>query len=159
MKKIYADTSVIGGCFDVEFREDSLELFEAFKTGFFKMILSDLTQVELSRVRRAIKVKVREIPTNCVIDAQCTPEAFRLAEEYIRSGALTNKCYHDAMHIAIATIYEADVLASWNFKHTVNIEKIPVYNSVNESMGYKTINILTPDLILNAINYEKGEKL
>ncbi|GAA3941097.1 hypothetical protein GCM10022209_40360 [Chitinophaga oryziterrae] len=122
------------------------------------MILSDLTQVELSRARREIKMKIREIPTKYVIDVQCTTEALELAAEYIRSGALTNKSYHDAIHIAIASIYKADILASWNFKHIVNVEKIPVYNAVNESMGYKTIEILTPSLILNTISYEKSEK-
>jgi len=32
MKNIYADTSVIGGCFDNEFKGHSLSLFDAFKT-------------------------------------------------------------------------------------------------------------------------------
>ncbi|HKK62274.1 MAG TPA: hypothetical protein VJ951_06930 [Bacteroidales bacterium] len=34
-------------------------------------------------------------------------------------------------HIAITTIYKVNVLASWNFKHIVNLDKIRMYNSVN----------------------------
>ena len=44
-------------------------------------------------------------------------EAIKLAEKYITESALTNKNYNDALLIALATINNADVLASWNFKH------------------------------------------
>jgi hypothetical protein len=41
--KVYADTSTIGGCFDVEFKEWSLALFDEYKQGVKTMLLSDLT--------------------------------------------------------------------------------------------------------------------
>ena len=46
--RIYIDTSVIGGCFDSEFKEWSNKLFEEFKTGIKIAIISDITLVELS---------------------------------------------------------------------------------------------------------------
>jgi hypothetical protein len=67
-------------------------------------------------------------------------------------GALTNKSYNDALHIALATINNADVLASWNFKHIVNINRIRLYNSINLKLGYKMIEIRTPREILNTTN-------
>jgi len=30
----------------------------------------------------------------------------------------------DCRHIALATIYKVDVLASWNFKHIVNLSEL-----------------------------------
>ena len=42
-----------------------------------------------------------------------------LANLYLTEGAITNKHYEDAMHIALATINKVDVLVSWNFKHIV----------------------------------------
>ncbi len=36
-------------------------------------------------------------------------EAITLAEKYISEGALTNKSYNDALHIALATINNADL--------------------------------------------------
>jgi len=39
--KVYADTSTIGGCFDKEFKEWSVELFEEFKSGVKLLMLSD----------------------------------------------------------------------------------------------------------------------
>ena len=54
----------------------------------------------------------------------------------------------DCKHIALATINKVDVLASWNFKHIVNLERIKGYNGVNLKMGYSTIEIRNPkDLV------------
>jgi hypothetical protein len=75
-------------------------------------------------------------------------EAITLAEKYISEGALTNKSYNDALHIALATINNADVLASWNFKHIVNLDRIRLYNSINFRQGYRMIEIRTPREIL-----------
>lgn len=55
---------------------------------------------------------------------------------------------HDCLHIAIATLNNADLLASWNFKHIVNITKIRGYNGVNHMLGYKMLEIRTPREIL-----------
>jgi len=53
------------------------------------------------------------------------------------------------IHIALATIHNADVLVSWNFKHIVNIDRIRGYNTVNLSRGFKALDIRTPTEILN----------
>jgi hypothetical protein len=42
----------------------------------------------------------------------------------------------------------SDVLASWNFKHIVNLDRIKGYNGVNLKMGYSIVEIRNPkDLI------------
>jgi len=40
------------------------------------------------------------------------------------------------------------VLASWNFKHIVNLDRIKLYNSINLAMGYRMLEIRTPREIL-----------
>ncbi len=128
---VYTDTSTIGGCFDKEFKEWSVALFEEFKVGTKFIILSDLTLQELEFARQEIREKVLEIPASNQITISITDEAINLAENYINEGALTNKSYNDALHIALATLNNADVLASWNFKHIVNLSRIKLYNSIN----------------------------
>ena len=51
MKKIriYADTSVFGGCFDDEFSEDSKAFFNDIKSGKFILIVSSTTLRELNK--------------------------------------------------------------------------------------------------------------
>ena len=148
--KIYTDTSVIGGCFDTEFKEWSNALFQEFVVGTQQIMLSDLTLQELEFARDEIKSKVNEIPDENRIVLGVGDEAIKLAETYISEGALTNKSYNDALHIALATINNSDVLASWNFKHIVNLDRIRLYNSINFRLGYKMIEIRTPREILKS---------
>jgi hypothetical protein len=72
-----------------------------------------------------------------------------------KEGAQTNKSYSDGLHIALATIYRADVLASWNFKQIVNLNRIRLYNSIKYAAGYNLIEIRTRREILNVRHYEK----
>ena len=152
--KVYADTSTIGGCFDIEFKEWSLALFLEYQQGSKKIMLSDLTIQELEFARDEIRNKIDELPKEQIISLGVNDETIKLAETYINEGALTNKSYNDALHIALATLNNADVLASWNFKHIVNLDRIRLYNSINLRFGYRLIEIRTPREILNLIDNE-----
>lgn len=152
---VYVDTSVVGGCFDVEFREWSDELFEVLEKGSSLLMLSDLTLRELENAREEVRMKVWSVHEDNRVGVGIDDEAIALAQTYIQEGALTNKSYNDALHIALATIHNADVLASWNFKHIVNLNRIRLYNSINLRLGYRLIEIRTPREILNTENDEK----
>jgi hypothetical protein len=77
-----------------------------------------------------------------------TEEAKELANGYIAEKVIGKTSLEDCQHIAMATINKVDVLASWNFKHIVNMNRIRGYNSVNLKMGYATLEIRNPrDLI------------
>ncbi len=153
--KVYADTSTIGGCFDEEFKEWSIALFEEFKVGTKFIMLSDLTLQELELARQEVREKINEISDDYRITIGITDEAINLAESYIIEGALTNKSYNDALHIALATLNNSDVLASWNFKHIVNLNRIRLYNSINLKLGYRMIEIRTPREILKPKDHEQ----
>ncbi|MGO4292702.1 hypothetical protein [Chitinophaga sp. RAB17] len=155
MLNVYTDTSVIGGCFDHEFKDHSQALWEEFRNGIKKLILSDLVRMELDGARKEVKAKLTEVPSIYKVNIKTTVKASKLAEVYIAEGALSNKCYNDALHIALATLHSADILASWNFKHIVNLDKIKLYNSINLRMGYRLIEIRTPREILKPNDHEK----
>lgn len=149
---VYTDTSIIGGCFDSEFKVWSLALIDEFIAGIKKIVLSDLTIRELEMARNEVKDIIEEIPSENKIIVNIGDEAIHLAETYILEGALTNKSYNDALHIALATLNKANVLASWNFKHIVNLERIIPYNSINLRLGYMVIEIRSPREILKPTN-------
>ena len=75
---------------------------------------------------------------------QATDSALELADAYQARKILTPKFYDDGLHIALATIAEADVLVSWNFKHIVHFDKIRLFNAVNLEYGYKPLQIYSP---------------
>ncbi|HEX8460570.1 MAG TPA: hypothetical protein VF623_04045 [Segetibacter sp.] len=145
---VYSDTSTVGGCFDEEFQEWSVALFEEFKAGVKLLMLSDLTLQELELAPREVREKIIVVPNENCVAVGTTDEAIKLAETYITEGALTNKSYNDALHVALATLNNASVFASWNFKHIVNLDRIRLYNSINLKPGYRIIEIRTPREIL-----------
>ena len=53
--------------------------------------------------------------------------------------------------MALATVSQSSLIVSWNFKHIVNFQKIPMYNAVNTLNGYREIAIYSP---LEVIEYE-----
>jgi hypothetical protein len=80
---------------------------------------------------------------------ELTEEAIILADKYISEKVVGTTSREDCRHIALATINKVDVLASWNFKHIVNLDRIKGYNSVNMRLGYSIIEIRSPKDLIN----------
>jgi predicted nucleic acid-binding protein len=146
--RVYIDTSVIGGCFDQEFKEWSIKLFEEFKNGKKIAVISDITLDELDLAPKKVQSILKQIPDKYLKIVESNLETEELARQYILRKAVSDKFYLDALHIAIATYYNVTVLSSWNFKHIVNLDRIIKYNSVNIEMGYKVLEIRSPRDIL-----------
>lgn len=125
------NTSVIGGCFDVEFELWSNRLFEDFKSGRKIAVVSDVIIDELSSAPLQIQDVFKTIPKQFIEFILADSEARALADQYIIEKAVSERFYEDALHIALSTINQVNVLASWNFKHIVNLDKIRMYNAVN----------------------------
>ncbi|MBC8181263.1 PIN domain protein [candidate division KSB1 bacterium] len=141
--KIYVDTSVIGGCFDDEFKEFSNLLFNQFQTGKFIPVISDVTIRELKRAPTEV-TEITKIDSDILIQVPIDDEIRALAKLYINEGVMTIKNIEDATHIAAAVVSQVDLLVSWNFKHIVNINKIHSINAVNIKYGYHALEIYTP---------------
>lgn len=76
------------------------------------------------------------------------PEILRLREEYLRSGILEPGSFKDAEHVAAATFADVDLLISWNMKHIANPARVRRFSEVNVSMGYRSIPIYTPKVVM-----------
>lgn len=142
--RIYADTSAIGGCLDLEFREASTALIRLFESGQALLVLSDLTQLELDAAPKVVQEVLDLVPESFREYIELTGEASELALKYLQEGVLSESHWVDAQHIAMATVARVDVLVSWNFKHVVNLHRIRGYNSVNLKAGYPLLEIRTP---------------
>jgi predicted nucleic acid-binding protein len=148
IERVYIDTSVIGGCIDQEFKEWSITLFNEFKNGNKIAVISDITLDELELAPKKVQEIIKLIPNKFLEIVESNHESEQLAKQYINKGAVSEKFYLDALHIAIATYYNVTVLSSWNFKHIVNLDRIRKYNSVNIEQGYKILEIRSPRDIL-----------
>lgn len=103
---------------------------------------------ELELAPKPVRDLLSQIPIKHRDYVSKTDQITELADEYLSEGAVSNKFYEDALHIATATICKVDVLISWNFKHIANLTKIRLYNSVNLRNGYPVIEIRTPREVL-----------
>lgn len=150
MKKdrIYIDTSIVGGVFDVEFETETNLLFKRLERGEVVFVVSDLLDVELERAPSKVKNLLYQYPDEFFERVQLTVEAKELGELYVKENVVGQSSIEDCYHIAMATINNVDVLASWNFKHIVNFNRIKGYNAVNLKNGYNLLEIRNPkDLI------------
>jgi hypothetical protein len=149
LKRIYLDTSVYGGYFDIEFEVWTKILFSQIANNEFLVLYSYLIELEISFAPEQVQLLVNSIPTKNKELINYSDKAVELASLYIKENVVGLTSISDCIHIALATIHYADVLVSWNFKHIVNVERIRGYNSVNLNRGYKALDIRTPTEILN----------
>lgn len=143
-QRIYIDTSIVGGYFDDEFKDDTIALFNRFENNEITFVVSDLLELELLDAPENVRSLFTRYSADKFEIIALTQEAFILADTYIAEKVVGKSSLEDCRHIALATIHHVDVLVSWNFKHIVNLDRIKGYNSVNLRLGYQMIEIRSP---------------
>ena len=143
-QRIYIDTSVIGGYYDVEFEAATRQLFKRIADREFDVFFSEINEAELMSAPQKVKEVKDLIPYDCFHYISVTDEVETLSQLYITEGALGKTSENDAYHIALASINRIDCLISWNFKHIVNYDKIKMFNAINLRFRYPLIDIRSP---------------
>ena len=144
VQRVYVDTSVIGGCFDEEFAPWSNGLMEDFQRGIFKPVLSEILAAEILLAPEKVRAQYAALLVLEPEFAELTDAVQQLAAAYEARRILPKKFVSDALHIALATVAEVDMLVSWNFTHIVRFDEIRLFNAVNREQGYKSIEIYSP---------------
>ena len=147
-QRFYFDTSVFGGVYDIEFEEETLQLFERVKLGKIVCVYSDLTETELIKAPENVKMYFNELPKENIERVIVNGEIIELATKYLEEKVVGKTSFDDCLHIATATLNKVDMLVSWNFKHIVNIYRIRGYNSINIKINYSSLEIRSPKEIL-----------
>ena len=142
--RVYADTSVFGGCFDDEFRAESVRFFDEVRSGRFVVVVSDVTLDELSLAPESVRRILADLLPSRVEVVNSSEESNELKQAYLDAGVVGPASRNDAAHIALATIFGAELVVSWNFKHIVHFEKIAGYEGVNSLRGYRSPKIYSP---------------
>ncbi len=156
MKKlsIYLDTSVINFLYAddaPEKRDATKDFFQRYVSkGVYNIYISPIVIDEINKTKDDIqKSKLLGVITDYglpIIDISSHfDEIQHLADAYIEQGIVPSEKVEDALHIAISTVYEMDVLLSWNYQHLANLNKERKIISMNIQQGYlKTIRLTTP---------------
>ncbi len=147
-QRIYIDTSVVGGYFDEEFKEATALLFQMLEKKEIIFVVSNLLDLELIDAPEHVRLLLQNFSQDNFERVSLSEDAIKLADTYVLEKVVGSTSIEDCRHIALATINKVDVLASWNFKHIVNLDRIKGYNSVNLKLGFPMIEIRSPkDLI------------
>ena len=142
--RVYADTSVFGGCFDDEFKAESVRLFDEVRQGQFVVVVSNVTLDELELAPDPVRGVLAGLPPGQVEIVSTSPESDGLRKAYLEAAVVGPASSNDAAHIAVATVSGADMVVSWNFKHIVHFERIEGYEGVNSLRGYRSPRIYSP---------------
>jgi predicted nucleic acid-binding protein len=147
-QRIYIDTSIVGGFFDKVFEKETKLFFQRLENKEVVFVVSDLLREELKGAPEHVRNLLDNYSNDSFEIVVLTDEAKELADKYIAENVVGKSSLDDCRHIALATINKVDVLASWNFKHIVNLTRRKGYHAVNLKNGYITLEIRNPkDLI------------
>lgn len=147
--RIYADTSVLGGCEDPEFDTDSRRFIEGVGKGRYILLLTDIVIAELEDAPEKVRRILPSLSTSAIERIDMTEEIIALRNTYIDAGIVADKWADDATHVAAATVARADAIISWNFQHIVRLDKMKRYNEVNLRNGYGILTIISPRELIN----------
>lgn len=119
--------------------------FQEIRQGKHDVFISTVVRDEIERTSEVEKKKklltaLEDIPLLGV-----TENDRMLANEYVSLGIIPRRYWPDALHIAIATHNEIDVLVTWNMEHLANPERRIKVREENEKRKLKVIDLATPE--------------
>ncbi|OQB33752.1 MAG: hypothetical protein BWY09_02745 [Candidatus Hydrogenedentes bacterium ADurb.Bin179] len=147
---VYVDTSVFGGVFDEEFAEASCAFFDEVRNGRFEALVSSVVIKELLDAPEQVRYFYAALGPRVTV-VELSEAALELVRRYIAAGIVGERWRPDAQHVAVASVCGCRAIVSWNFRHIVHFEKIPLYNGVNMSHGFGPLAIHTPQ---EMVHYE-----
>lgn len=104
-----------------------------------------MVTAEINKAPEEIAVKLRGVIKGIKLEELVIDEEARnLADKYVMQEVIPVKYANDAIHIAVASVNELDVIVSWNFEHMVKHKTRVAVIGINTFMGYKSIDICSP---------------
>jgi predicted nucleic acid-binding protein len=145
--KVYLDTSIV----NFLYTDDSPHYRKATEVFFENIILTNkidayISNVVIDEINKTVNMDHRNILLGTFekysniktlfTENEITEEIAFLAEAYVNNKIIPKDKTADAFHIAYSTVFQMDILLSWNFKHLANINKEHMVMILNKKLGY-----------------------
>jgi GH35 family endo-1,4-beta-xylanase len=146
--KVYLDTSIINflRADDAPVYKNATEILfhdvivpNRIDTYISRILLEEIDATTNDKTKKELQGLVNKYKEHFKMleaDNEEIDEITFLAGEYIKEKIIPEKKISDAFHVAYSTIFEMDILLSWNFKHLANINKEQRILIVNKTHGY-----------------------
>jgi hypothetical protein len=164
--KIYLETTMFSFYYEertappyLELKAEVCRIFDLIKAGEYEPYTSPYAMDEIENEkneerRNKMKGLISEYGITVL---PATPDTRRLAELYVREGAVSPAWATDAAHIAVTTLNGLDFIISLNFTHIARPWTIEKVRIVNGRENYKGIGIYKPEEVLEI--YEDNARL
>ena len=151
-QKVYLETTIFNYYFDETKNAQpvTVAFFEAIGSGQFEGYTSVYAYGELDNApepQRSNMLHLIEKYHITVLDT--SSEVIQLAEKYMMNNIIPKKKRVDALHIAIASVNELDIILSYNFKHINKLKTKTLIPATNQVSGYRDIVIAQPEEVID----------
>jgi len=155
--KIYLETTMFSFYYEERqhgdypiYKAQARKVFDLIKAGEYEPYTSPIT---LQEIFREPDLEKREKMAELVVEYGIkilneSDEASRIAELYVREGAISPVWERDAAHIALTTVNGLDFIISLNFTHIARPWTIEHVRRVNVREKYQGIGIYKPEEVL-----------
>jgi hypothetical protein len=145
--KVYLDTSII----NFLYVDDAPEYRRATEIFFNDVVAKDkidtyISNIVIDEINKTRNKKWKDILLGTfekyttiktlVAEDDIMNDIAYLGENYIKNGIIPQKKTADSLHIAYSTIFQMDILLSWNFQHLANVNKEQKIIILNKTLGY-----------------------
>jgi hypothetical protein len=145
--RVYLDTSII----NFLYVDDAPEYRRATEIFFNNVVAKDridtyISNIVIDEINKTRNKNWRDILLGTfekyttiktlVAEDDIMNDIAYLGESYIKNGIIPQKKTADSLHIAYSTIFQMDILLSWNFQHLANVNKEQKIIILNKTLGY-----------------------
>ena len=148
-KRIYIETSIPSNYYTLRTSEAALtrkrltrQWWSTYANRFI-LTSSATTILELGRGKSAA-TQNRINLLKSVEMLPITVEIIQIAQTYIGRRIMPQDPTGDALHLAVASFHEVDVILTWNCRHLANPNKLGLILQINREFGLPTPELTTP---------------
>ena len=148
-KRIYIETTIPSSYYTLRPDEESIfrqKLTRQWWDEYAKLfILTSSTAVveELEQGSRQVTLDRLALLEDIEM-FEPTVESVQIAQIYIERLIMPKEPQGDALHLAIASFHEIDVMLTWNCTHLANPNKFNFITRINRELGLPTPELITP---------------
>jgi len=158
MQKIYIETSVVSYLTSRVSKNIIIAGHQIITKDFWDQIdtantfISELVRQEASQGDKlAAQLRLKSI--NNLKELEIDEECKQLAKILLNKNVVPKEFPEDALHIAVASVHNMDVIVTWNFKHINNPVMRQKIKMAVERVGYESPELCSPEEFLGD-NYE-----
>lgn len=153
--RLYLETTVFNWYYDERPEHDEvMSLFEAIRNGKFAGYTSKYVTEELEKAPDPKRTNMMNLLDEFgIMVLPPHADGLSLAKEYRDAEIIPHSQVYDSLHVAVASLYDIDVIVSYNFQH-INKDKVrALVPGVNADRGLSKIVILTAKEVFDYVEF------